>query len=36
MRTLERARQVTPPAMSAKDIEMARVAQRCERLGIPS
>jgi len=29
MRTLERARQVTPPAMSAKDIEMARVAQRC-------
>jgi len=29
MRTLEKARQVLPPPLSAKDIEMARVAQRC-------
>ena len=29
MRTLEKARQVLPPPMSPKDIEMARVAQRC-------
>jgi excisionase family DNA binding protein len=29
MRTIEKSRQVIPPAMSAKDIEMARVAQRC-------
>ena len=29
MRTLDKARQVIPPALSAKDIEMARVAQRC-------
>jgi excisionase family DNA binding protein len=29
MRTLEKTRQVLPPPMSAKDIEMARVAQRC-------
>lgn len=28
MRTLDRARQVVPPSMSHKDIEMARVAQR--------
>lgn len=29
MRTLAKARQVVPPPMSPKDIEMARVAQRC-------
>ena len=29
MRTLDKARQVIPPALSANDIEMARVAQRC-------
>lgn len=29
MGTLEKVRQVLPPAMSAKDMEMARVAQRC-------
>lgn len=29
MRTLEKTRQVVPPPLSAKDIEMARVAQRC-------
>lgn len=29
MRTLDKSRQVFPPAMSSKDIEMARVAQRC-------
>lgn len=29
MRTLEKVRQVVPPPLSAKDIEMARVAQRC-------
>jgi len=29
MRTLEKARHVLPPPMSPKDIEMARVAQRC-------
>ena len=29
MRTLERARQVLPPPMSPKDMEMARVAQQC-------
>ncbi len=29
MRSLEKTRQVVPPPMSAKDIEMARVAQRC-------
>lgn len=29
MRTLAKARQVLPPPMSPKDIEMARVAQRC-------
>lgn len=29
MRTLEKARQVLPPPMSPRDIEMARVAQRC-------
>ena len=29
MRTLDKARQVIPPSLSAKDIEMARVAQRC-------
>ena len=29
MRSIEKARQVLPPPMSPKDIEMARVAQRC-------
>lgn len=29
MRTLEKVRQVLPPLMSAQDMEMARVAQRC-------
>ncbi len=29
MGTLEKVRQVLPPAMSSKDMEMARVAQRC-------
>jgi hypothetical protein len=29
MSTLDRFREVTPPAMSEGDIEMARVAQRC-------
>jgi len=29
MRSLAKARQVVPPPMSPKDIEMARVAQRC-------
>ena len=29
MTTLEKTRQVVPPPMSDKDIEMARVAQRC-------
>lgn len=29
MRTLEKARQVIPPALSPKDSEMARMAQRC-------
>lgn len=29
MRTLEKARQVLPPPLSAQDMEMARVAQRC-------
>lgn len=29
MPTLEKTRQVVPPPLSAKDIEMARVAQRC-------
>ncbi len=29
MRTIDKSRQVIPPTMSAKDIEMARVAQRC-------
>lgn len=29
MRTVDRAREVVPPPMSERDIEMARVAQRC-------
>lgn len=29
MRTFERARQVLPPPMSPRDMEMVRVAQRC-------
>lgn len=29
MRTLDKARHVLPPPMSAEEIEMARVAQRC-------
>ncbi len=29
MGTFEKVRQVLPPAMSSKDMEMARVAQRC-------
>ena len=29
MRSIEKARQVLPPPMSPKDIEMARVAHRC-------
>ncbi|MBV8471619.1 MAG: excisionase family DNA-binding protein [Burkholderiaceae bacterium] len=29
MRTLDQVRQVQPPALTAQDIEMARVAQRC-------
>jgi excisionase family DNA binding protein len=29
MRTVDRAREVVPPPMSERDMEMARVAQRC-------
>ena len=29
MRTIDRAREVTPPPLNAKDMEMVRVAQRC-------
>ena len=36
MRTLDKARQVIPPALSANDIEMARVAQRCIMEGVSS
>ncbi|KVD68097.1 excisionase family DNA-binding protein [Burkholderia ubonensis] len=29
MRTVERIREITPPPMTEKDLEMARIAQRC-------
>lgn len=29
MRTLDKARTASPPRLSAKDVEMARIAQRC-------